>query len=121
MITFIPDPAAQVRLLAARSEFGYTRLRAQALADEPEAVDAWTQAGITRDANHRDQERQTMTASIPAPPAATTSPTCSSGSWPPACAHRRDGTDRTTAEALRLADAQLAPRRRHHHRAGDAR
>jgi len=51
-----------------------------------------------------------MTASIPAPPAATTSPTCSSGSWPPACAHRRDGTDRTTAEALRLADAQLAPR-----------
>jgi len=43
VITFIPDPAAQVRLLAARSEFGYTRLRAQALADEPEAVDAWTQ------------------------------------------------------------------------------
>lgn len=57
VIRFIPDPTAETRLLAARSEMGYTRLPAQALTDEPEAVDLWTQAALTRAARERDQER----------------------------------------------------------------
>lgn len=48
-----PDPTARARLLAAHSEVGYTADPRLALPDEPEAVDAATQAAITAAAHRR--------------------------------------------------------------------
>ena len=48
----------QGRLLAARSELGYTTSPHLAMPDEPEAVDAAAQEAITRAANIRDEERR---------------------------------------------------------------
>lgn len=52
-ITFVPDLAARPRLLHRHSERGYTDVAADALPDEPEAVEPWFQERITRDAHER--------------------------------------------------------------------
>jgi len=44
---------ADLRLLHRRSQFGYTRSTAEALALEPEAVDRETQARLTAEAHRR--------------------------------------------------------------------
>jgi hypothetical protein len=46
------------RLLHRRSQFGYTRSVHEGLRDEPEAVDASTQARLTELAHGREQERR---------------------------------------------------------------
>jgi hypothetical protein len=46
------------RLLARRSELGYTPRTAQALNGEPEAVSAGEQGELTRQAAHRADERE---------------------------------------------------------------
>lgn len=53
VISFVPDPIARPRLLHRQSERGYTAVPADALPDEPEAVEAWVQERITREANER--------------------------------------------------------------------
>lgn len=62
VLSFVVDPTAPVRLLAARSEDGYVTHRYRALPDEPEAVDAAYQAALTASANRRDEDRNHMTA-----------------------------------------------------------
>ena len=57
VLSFVVDPSAAARLLHRHSERGYTSSPRDAVAEEPEAVDAATQDRFTRDANHRDEER----------------------------------------------------------------
>ncbi|WP_217913221.1 hypothetical protein [Miltoncostaea marina] len=57
VLEFIRDPAVAPRLLHRHSERGYTAAPSDAMPDEPEAVDEWTQATITREANMRDEQR----------------------------------------------------------------
>lgn len=56
VIEFVCDREEQPRLLAARSQMGYTASPALALAGEPEAVSRADQAVITAQAQARDQE-----------------------------------------------------------------
>lgn len=52
-ISFVLDRSATPRLLHRQSERGYATDPREALPDEPEAVDAWTQERLTREANER--------------------------------------------------------------------
>lgn len=63
-IAITPDPDQPRRLLAARSELGYTSSPHLALPDEPEAVDAHTQEAITRAARACSQQRQQHSSAI---------------------------------------------------------
>lgn len=78
VVRFELDTTAQPRLLALQSERGYTAQPAQALPEEPEAVDAATQAAISRAASTRDDEiraaRRRATAQDVADQAATLAP-----------------------------------------------
>lgn len=61
VVGFRLDPSAPPRLLHRQSERGYTTTPREAVPDEPEAVDAFTQARITRAANERqDAARATL-------------------------------------------------------------
>lgn len=60
VISFVRDPTSAPRMLHRHSERGYTTSPRDALAEEPEAVDEWTQHVITREANQRDEERRDM-------------------------------------------------------------
>lgn len=53
VLSFVVDPTAPVRLLAAHSEDGYVAHPYRALPDEPEAVDEQTQTALTSAAHQR--------------------------------------------------------------------